>query len=244
MKDKRSSDDVVLSDAQMREVIERATRELPRPSGVTVEELRQIAAELDIDPGSLERALDEVIGFPVAGQPIRSWFRRQLTKLGHLVDPFLPNKGRLVFGALFGGIAGWLNAFLMTFSIQSHYPVALVMLGMTFANLLSRRRDRQFPRFVAETVATWGVYAVSWAVTYGGVTGNLVLWVLLWTCVATFLGWLLMRAPSGDGNHPSLLAPDSKEVSREPFDDARRTLRARISLPGPLRAGALRHSGA
>lgn len=90
---------------------------------MTVAELRRIAQELDIDAESLERALDEMISLPVAGQPIRNGFKRQLTTLGHLVDPLLPSKGRLVGGALFGGIAGWLNAFLMTFAMQGHYPI-------------------------------------------------------------------------------------------------------------------------
>jgi len=192
-------------------VIDRATREPPPSSGITVAELRRIAAELDIDPISLERALDEVIGLPVTGQPIRNWLRRQLTKIGHLVDPFLPNKGRLIGGALFGSVAGWLNAFLMTFAIQSHYPIAIAMLGFTLANLLSRRLERRLLRFLAETYATWAVYAAFWAGTYGSVTENLVLWVGLWTSVATIMGWLLMGAPSGGGAHPALPAPGSED---------------------------------
>ncbi len=243
MIDEKSSDDFVLTDAQMREVIERATRELPPASGITVAELRRIAGELDIDPISLERALDQVISLPVAGQPIRNWLRRHLTTLGHLVDPLLPNKGRLVGGALLGGIAGWLNAFLMSLAMQGHYPIALIMVGFTLANVLSRRLDRGLARFLAETYVMWGAYAAFWAGTYGDVTENLVLWVALWTSAATVLGWLLMRGPSGGGAHPSLPAPDS-ETGGGTSTDTNHTLRESLSLPGLIWVGALRMSRA
>lgn len=56
MTHEKSPDDVVLTDAQVREVIERATRDVPRPSGISIAELRQMAGDLYIDPISLERA--------------------------------------------------------------------------------------------------------------------------------------------------------------------------------------------
>jgi hypothetical protein len=231
---------MVLSEAQMRDIIERATRELPQSTGITVAELRQIAAELDIDPRSLERAFDEVIGLPIVDQPVRTWLRRQLTELGRLADPFLPKKGRLVAGALFGGIAGWLNAFLMGFSVNGHYPIAFAMIGITLANLLSRRLDRDFPRYLVETLAMWGLYGLSWTLTYGGITGNLVIWVLLWTSLAFIGGWRLVRAPFGDGGQPPLVPLTADESTREPADDPgtvlrNRAYRARIAWSHALR---------
>ena len=66
MKRERLPDDMVLSEEEVREIVERAARELPASSGITVAELRQIAAELDIDPKALTRALDQVVGLPTA----------------------------------------------------------------------------------------------------------------------------------------------------------------------------------
>jgi hypothetical protein len=154
-----------------------------------------------------QRALDEVVGLPIAGHPVRTWLKRQLTKIGRQIDQFLPPKGRLVAGGLFGGIAGWLNAFLADgFAVQIHYPIAIAMVGITVANLLSRRLDRSLFKFLAETVATWGLYAVLWAATYGHVTENLVLWVGLWTAAAAITGWMLMRDASTDDHGSGLPA--------------------------------------
>lgn len=228
MRNERLPDDMVLSEAQMRDIIERATREMPLSTGITVAELRQIAAELDIDPKSLERAFDEVIGLPIADRPVRTWLKRQLTKLGRLVDPFLPKKGRLVAGALFGGIAGWLNAFLMEFSINGHYPVAFAMIGITLANLLSRRLDRDFRHYFAETLATWGLYGLSWALTYDGITSNLVIWVLLWTSLAVIGGLRLMRAPLDGGDQPPLLPYTVDKATQEPDDGPGTMLRDQV----------------
>lgn len=202
-----------------------------------------MAHELEIDPASLERALDEVISLPVAGQPVRNWCRRQLTKLGHLVDPFLPSKGRLVGGAVFGSLAGWLNAFLMTFAINGHYSVATAMVGLTFANLLSRRLDRSLARFLGETYATWAAYAAFWAGTHGVVTENLVLWVGLWASVSTVAGWLLMRDPSDGAASPSALPPAPK-LDGGTSTDRKPTLREIRSQPVLLWADALRMSRA
>ncbi|HUF50241.1 MAG TPA: hypothetical protein VMN60_05375 [Longimicrobiales bacterium] len=201
MKKKRLPGDMMLSEDQVRDVIERAAREVPESSGITVAELQQIAAELDISPKALERALDDVVGLNAADRPVRGWLDRQVAKLGRHVDPFLPRRGCVVLGAIFGGVAGWLNAFLMTFAINGHYAIAAAMVGITFANLLSRRRGRQFPRFLAETLVLWVAYAVAWSATYGGVTQNLIVWVALWTSMATLFGSLLLRDPgAGDGD--------------------------------------------
>src|SRR5688572_12196340 len=139
MRKRQPPQDLVLSDAELREVIERALRAEPARGGVTIAEVRQIAAELDIDPRALDVALDQVVGLPVAGKPIHSWLKRQMTRLGRLADSFLPRTGRLIGFGMFGAIAGWLNAYLPTFSFNPHYLIAAAMVGLTMANLLSRR---------------------------------------------------------------------------------------------------------
>src|SRR5688572_22056950 len=158
MRKRQPPQDLVLSDAEVRDVIERALRAETMRTGVTVAELRQIAAELDIHPHALELALDQVVGLPLPGKPIRSWLKRQMTRLGRLADSFLPRTGRLIGFGMFGAIAGWLNAFLPTFSFNPHYPIAAAMVGLTLANLLSRRVDQKLRRFISETFATWLLY--------------------------------------------------------------------------------------
>ena len=206
MRKRQPPQDLVLSDAEVRAVIDRAVRAQSKRGGVTIAELREIAAELDIDPHALELALDQVVGLPIPGKPIRSWVKRQMTKLGRLTDAFLPQTGRLVGCAIFGALAGWINAFLMTFSINAHYPTAAAMVGLTIANLLSRRLDQKLARFIAETFATWILYGAAWSVTYGGVTDNLIFWVVFWTCQASMLGYILMRDRAGTENHTPVSA--------------------------------------
>lgn len=219
MKKRQLPDEIVLSDAEVRDVIERAVRVVPERNGITVADLRQIAAELDIDPRALEAALDQVIGLPVPGRPIRSWFKRQIAKLGRITDSFLPQSGRLIGSAIFGGIAGWLNAFLMVFSLNGHYLIAAGMVGLTVANLLSRRLDRKFPRYLAETFATWGSYAALWSITYGHVTQNLVAWFVLWTSLATVSGFFLVRDSSRRDGEPPLLTDAMQQSARAASSD-------------------------
>lgn len=89
------------------------------------------------------------------------------------------------------------------------------MVGATLVNLLSRRLDRTFLKYLAETFATWGTYAVLWAITYGGVTQNLVGWCLMWTLVATVLASLLVRADPGDGDGAPTLGPTPDDTRQE-----------------------------
>ena len=210
----RPPQEMKLSDAEVRDVIERAVRTQPQRSNLTVAELREIAAELDIDPHALELALDQVVGLPIPGKPIRSWIKRQMTKIGRLTDAFLPQTGRIAGFAIFGAVAGWLNSFMATLSINVHYPVALAMVGLTIANLLSRRLDQKLRRFITETLVTWLLYATAWAITYGGVTDNLVVWLVFWTSQFTMLGYILMRDTSGtDDASRAVATADSASVT-------------------------------
>jgi uncharacterized membrane protein YeaQ/YmgE (transglycosylase-associated protein family) len=230
MKQRPLPDDLVLSDAQVRGVIERATRVVPERNGITVADLRQIAAELDIDPRALEAALDRVIGLPVPGRPLRSWLKRQIATLGRFTDSFLPRRGRVVGSAIFGGIAGWLNAFLMVFSLNGHFPIAAGMIGLTIANLLSRRLDRNLPRYLAETFATWGAYAALWSITYGHVTQGLVGWIGLWTSLATVFGVLFLRDSSRHGGTPPFSPEAAQQSARETPGESNEMRRVRSSL--------------
>ena len=190
MDNERLPKHMVLSDEQVRQVIERAVRSQPKGTGISIAELRQIAAELDIDSHALEQALDQVVGLPIEGPPVRSWLKRKFNSVGRFVDRFLPQRGRLVYSVLIAGLAGWLNAFLMDFSINAHYPIAAVMIGGMLLNLLSRRPDHRFRAFVAETLGMWVVYGTAWALTFGGVTDNLVVWCVLWSSLG-LLGWFV-----------------------------------------------------
>jgi hypothetical protein len=231
MKKWQPHQDPVLSDAEVRDVIQRALREESTRGGITIAELRQVAAELDIDPRAVEIALDQVVGLPIPGKPIRSWLKRQMTKLGRVADAFLPRTGRLVGLGLFGAVAGWLNAFLPTFAFNPHYPIAVAMIGVTLANLLARRLDQKLRPFIAETLAMWLLYGVAWSVTYGGVNDRIVFWVIFWMSQATMLGYIVMRdRPDADAD--LRVSTAAKEISApEAPDQGLDTKRVRITRP-------------
>ena len=53
-------EDRVVSESQLRDIIERAAR-MSEQDGVSIAELRRIAHELDIDPQAVDRALAQVL---------------------------------------------------------------------------------------------------------------------------------------------------------------------------------------
>jgi hypothetical protein len=90
-------DDLILSESQVRQVIELAAQMPTRRDGVTLAELRQIASELDIEQDALDQALKEVLARPSA--------RLRASSLGHR----LAHHGRALLGAIIGGSLGWLS---------------------------------------------------------------------------------------------------------------------------------------
>lgn len=231
------NDDFVLSEAQFREVIERATRADLTQDGISVAILRQVAQELEIDPKALQRALGDVVGVSDARQPVRGWFRRQITNAGRLVDFALPKRGRLVAGIAVGTFLGWLTAHVAvglrvvigetTRSIGSSsfidVPVFLLLVALTFANSLSRRLDRRLDRYLAEVATMWGAFAISWSITFGSTTNDLSVTTLLSIMVAAVWGWIVIGRRAGPDLDESVTAtahthalpasPDDKRVN-------------------------------
>jgi len=233
-------DDFMLSDTQLREVIERAARAEPRTSGISITMLRQVAAELEIDPTALARALDEVVGLPVRGRPVRSWFRRQATRAGRFLSQFLPREGRLVASLTLGAAFGWLSgnvakSIMMTVNGMRiattgtaflDVPLAIAIVVLTFANSLARRHEGGLRRYLAETFVLWGGFAAVWSLTSGhGLTDDLLRWTLGGLFVASAWGiaiirprpWLgsgQARLPVAHRRPPAVEPPADTEVRR------------------------------
>lgn len=199
-------DDLVLSEAQFREVIDRATRMERSDDGVSVTILRQVADELNIDPGALQQALGDVVGLPDKQRPMRGWAKRRFMQLCRASDQVLPGRARLAAGIVVGASLGWLSAHVaaglqaiiggVSASIGSSsfidLPVAAALIVLTIANSLGHRYSGGFRRYCAETIGTWGAFAVAWMVTFGAATSDLMTWVALATSGALLLGWLII----------------------------------------------------
>jgi hypothetical protein len=233
--------DLVLTEAQFREVIERATRADLRDSGISLDILRQVANDLDIDPAELEVALRAVVAAPARRSSVRDWFGRIDARIGHFLEDILPRRSRSAIGALVGGSFGWLSAHVAaTVDTGANAfidaPVAGALILLTAANSLSRRLDGRFAQFVGETIAMWVGFGLAWALTSGRVTGDLVTWVLFCVAAATAWGWLVVRkaGPATPADPQDMRAPD--EGVRE-VPASNRTTLSRIALPESARSG-------
>ena len=199
MGETKPPNDLVLTEAQVREVIELATRLPSSKEGISLSDLRQIARELDIDQDALDRALAEVLGRPSA--------RFLMTRLGRL----LVNRGRAVVGALIGSVLGWWSGFAtdalrevingMTVMKGSgafiDVPVAIALILLTLLNSLSRWLDARRRDYVVETVATWGFFLAARALQDGYITQDGTRFVAMAVLTSCLWGWLTIRPRPG-----------------------------------------------
>ncbi len=228
---KELPEDIVLSDAQVREVIELAARAVPPANGVSLAELRQIALELDIEERALENALRVVLGRVPAPTPIRSWLSTLATRLGVALSRFFDERGVrrrwLAFGAV-GGTLGWFSAYSsallyervingMTIRTSSTFlvdaPITALLILITLANSLSRRVEGDRTRYLLDTAATWFAFSTGWALTYGAVTDDLMGGLATFTAALGLWGWLIIR-PSKPGDDVSQLLQVQEKVER------------------------------
>jgi hypothetical protein len=213
--------DLVLTESQFREVIERAARAEAREPGITVEALRQVAAEAEIDQEKLEAALREVLdSAPPASTPAMSLSGRP--SIGAMMGEILPRQGRVIVFALIAAWLGWFSAHIGN-TLNSgamgfvDVPVSIVMLVMTLANSMNRRVDGRVGRFIAESAATCAGFTIAWSITHGRVTDDLVTWLASGIGAAAVWGWLFVRrrGPS----EPAVTATSSPAVDAPASSD-------------------------
>jgi hypothetical protein len=228
--------DLVLTEDQFREVIERATRADLRDAGITVDTLRQVAAELNIDPAQIERALLVVIAPPeverVAAPVVSgagSWGRR--------LNDILPRRNRATVFALLAGSLGWFSAHIgnvvntgaMAFV---DVPVGIALILLMIANSIGRRADGRFDRFMVESAAMWGASTVLWSLTHGTFTSDSITWLL--TCIGASAGWgwvfVRPKRPGAPGS-PDALGTVLYAIALEPLLRSLTSLRMSANTP-------------
>ena len=189
------SEDLVLTEAQAREVIELATRIPAHAEGISLADLREIARELDIDGSALDQAITEVLRRPSA--------RLRITRIGH----FFVRRARAVAGGVIAGFLGWLSGHV-TDALREvvngitvmrgsgafiDVPVAAALIALTFLNSLSRRLNGRRKDYFVETVATWGAFFLARSFQDGYVTQDGARFVVIAVLGFALWGWLIIR---------------------------------------------------
>lgn len=220
MTDREIPKDLVLTEWQFREVIERAARAEAREPGITVEVLRQVAAEAEIDQKKLESALRAVLE---ASTPVEPDIPRSPRRsLGEILGDILPRRGRDVVFALVGAWLGWFSAHIGN-TLNSgamgfvDVPIGLGLIAISLLNSVNRRVDGSVRRFILESVATWAAFDIAWSITHGRVSDDIVTYFISCVAGASVWGWLFVRR-AGRTEPPATAAASAQADSSAPAD--------------------------
>lgn len=191
-------DDLKLTEAQVRAIVERALREPPASTLITMAQLREIAAELDIDQSALAAAARTVLAsdapsdameIGVAESLLRKASRASLGRVA-LLGTFATALGVFTTYVEAGGLDTLLNLTTMPGSGSFvDVPVGVFLIVLTLVNAYSRLRVGKRMHFLLESVATWVGFAAGWTLGNGGLTTDLATFVGLTLAGSVILTW-------------------------------------------------------
>lgn len=190
-------DDLRLSEEQVRAIVERALREPPASTLITLAQLREIATELDIDQSALTTAAHEVLGgaqsdavdIGVAESVLRKASRGNLGR-GVLLGIFATALGILTTYVEAGALDGVLGRTTLPGSgAFIDVPVGAFLIALTLVNAYSRLRAGKRTQFLLESATTWLGFAVGWTLGDGRLTADLATFVGLALAGSFLLAW-------------------------------------------------------
>lgn len=191
-------DDLKLSEAQVQAIVERALRAPPASTLITMAQLREIAAELDIDQSALAAAARSVLAgsapsatvdVGVAESLLRKASRARLGRAA-LLCAFTAALGVFTTYVEAGGLDSVLNRTTMPGSGSFvDVPVGVFLIVLTLVNAYSRLRFGKRIQFLVESVATWLGFAAGWTLGNGGLTADLATFVALTLAGSVLLTW-------------------------------------------------------
>ena len=202
-------DELQLTEDQVREVIERAARLPARGDLVSVSELRQIAAELDVDADALEQALSEVLDAHHAPAPKRSLAR--------------PLRGALA-GGILGAGSGLIGAALeyffddiiitMTSSLLVDTSVILALVWLALSSLRHNRREGRLRDYLLEVGTLWATFVGAWSLVHGGLGSDVNAFGMIGIVLSVVVGLFVLRGktPPTVGALPASVDQDSLAV--------------------------------
>jgi hypothetical protein len=192
-------DEIELTDDQIREVIERATRISTDLDRISFKELRAIANELGIDSVSLERALSEVM---VADVP-RSRPEGAESKTG-----FWTRGPRALLSGSAGWVVGLIHAQLgwvattavggatveLGSSGRVDGMVTMALAAASLTSLISNRKGARLNRYLVEVSTIWSGYYVAWVILRGTPSAPINLFASAGLAISMAVGAIALRA--------------------------------------------------
>jgi hypothetical protein len=193
-KERAQANDALLSEAEVRQVLQRAAR-LEAGGSLSVAELTRVAQEAGFSPETVAIAIRDVLEAldlsqapsQAASAPIEHGATsKRLRKLA--------SWPRLLLSALVGGSIGFFSRFTSTqpYGDDSALFAVLVLVVATLFRAVHHRRDGDHEAFQLEVAGIWAGFTAGWSLAHGAVWGDLLFTTSLIWLVSAILGALII----------------------------------------------------
>ncbi len=208
---KPSGHDLVLAEADVAEILERAVKlDGARDGNVSIEQLREAALEVGVSPTAFDEALDEfthasrVPEVPAPADVTRPRFFSQIR-----------TAVAVTFGLLMGTLAGVLATANSAEDIIA--LAALIIVGGSLRLVLSHRKDRSILAYVLDTFWLWTSFGVGVTVGSFYIGEESIVYTIMAIVIASVVGALFVRQGEKPGKDApptlrlELVAPKDRE---------------------------------
>ena len=195
-----SGHDLVLAEADVAEILERAVKlDGARDGNVSIEQLREAALEVGVSPTAFDEALEEftrVSRAPEKPAPIDVTRPRFFSQIRTAVAV----ASGLLLGILGGGLASLEN------SEEIVALAALIVVGGSLRLVLSHRKDRSIMAYVMDTFWLWTSFGVGVTVASWYIGEDSIVYTVMAIVIASVVGALFVkRAEKPDQDKPRTL---------------------------------------
>jgi len=195
-----SGHDLVLAEADVAEILERAVKlDGARDGNVSVEQLREAALEVGVSATAFDEALEEftrVSRVPEMPPPIEVTRPRFFAQIRTAVA--------VAFGVAMGTLAGGLASFNNAEEIVA--LAALIVVGGSLRLVLSHRKERSIMAYVMDTFWLWTSFGVGVTAASNYIGGESIVYTIMAIVIASVVGaWFVKRGEKPDQDKPRTL---------------------------------------
>ncbi len=201
MSQKKSSDlDLVLAEADVAEILERAVKlDGARDGNVSVEQLREAALEVGVSPTAFDEAL---------GEFTRASRLPEVPAPADVTRPRFFSQIRTAVAVAFGLLMGTLAGVLATANGAEEIVAlaALIIVGGSLRLVLSHRKERSIMAYVMDTFWLWTSFGVCVTLASGFIAEESIVYTVMAIVIASVVGALFVkRGEKPDQDKPRTL---------------------------------------